>query len=230
MIEAAGGAGLRGIAPHRDSFGADKFGDGAFDFGLGEDGHGAGVVGHGEENALGRDHGDADAIDFVVEQVGAMAGGVEPGLVDGGRVGADGDVFFDETEVRACLAGAGGEVGFAGVAMGDGALGGHAHAMLQGGVGEGLIPNETAAAFLLAGLVGEGKQLLGLGGLRRPVPSLGVGGRRGGEQKNGDGRAEALPEDVHVSIRPEAGGGSRAVFFAWRQHFGNLIPGLVIPP
>ena len=62
--------------------------------------------------------------------------------------------------------------------MGDGALGGHAHAVFHGGVGQGLIPNEAAAAFLLACLVGEGEQLLGLGGLRDSVALLREEGRR----------------------------------------------------
>ncbi len=169
-----GGAGLtgeRGIAKNLDAAGADEGSDLGLDLAAIEREDGVRVVGDGVENAARGDDGDADAVDFGTEEIGAMAGRVHPLVLNAFGRRADGDVFFNEAEVGSGLRGAAGDIEFAGVAVGDRPFERHAAAMGESGLSEIGVPIDGADAGLGAGLVGESEQLPGVAG------EIGCGGR-----------------------------------------------------
>src|SRR6266566_3168492 len=82
----------------------------------GEGGDVAAEVLHGEQEAMIFGDGDADDIQFGVEEVGTMDGGGHPDVVEvGGSLSVCGDVFRDGAEAGAGVASASDEVGFAGI-------------------------------------------------------------------------------------------------------------------
>ncbi len=130
-----------------------------------EDGYGTSEVLDGVEGALLLCYADADDGEAGIEDVGAVDGGAHPLLFDGDdAVAAVGDVLCDGGEVGTGHGGAGGEVGFAGVLVGETALlVDDPVGMDAGGVGECGIPREGSDAVLGAALIGEFEEGL-LGG------------------------------------------------------------------
>ena len=160
VVHGAGAAGEQGIAENRDSADLDERGNTRLHLGGRERLDGARVIGYRIKHAAALHHGHADAVDLGIEQVGPVSGRVHPLVVNHCGGGADGDVFFNQVKVRACLAGATGEVGFAAVAMGDGSLGGHAPAVDERRCRQSRVPLQAACAGLLPRLVCKRQQLL----------------------------------------------------------------------
>jgi hypothetical protein len=119
--------------------------------------------------------GDSDCVEIGVEDVGAMAGAVHPGLMDERDVGAATDVFGDGGEVGSSLCAASGEVGFAGILMEEfsGFVADALHVSFGCGC-QGVVPMERRQVVCGAGLIGELEESL-FGRGRR---GLGVEGRR----------------------------------------------------
>lgn len=120
-------------------------------------------------------HGDSDCVEVGIEDVGAVAGAVHPGLMDERDVGAATDVFGDGGVVGSGLCAACGEVGFAGVLMQE--FAGFAADALDVNLGcgcEGAVPVKRREIVRGAGSISELEESL-LGRGRR---GLGVGRRR----------------------------------------------------
>jgi len=61
---------------------------------------------HGEVHIAGLNYGDADGVEFGIEQIGAMRRRVHPLRVQAGDAGAFGNIFGDGAEASAFVAGA----------------------------------------------------------------------------------------------------------------------------
>lgn len=154
MVRGAVVAGDGGVGEDGDAAGADEIGDGRLNLEGREIADGVGIIGDGVEHTAAGHHGNADAIDRGVQEVGAMAGRLHPFFLNGVGIGADGDILLDEAEVRAGFCGTAGEIELAGVPMGDGAFNGHPDAVLASRCGQRWIPVEQACSGFGAGLVG----------------------------------------------------------------------------
>jgi len=122
------GAGLAGVVR---CFGdthsglCDDAGNCAFLLGECEVFDGAGEVFYSVELVVARNDGDTDGVDVGIEEIGAVAGGVHPEVVDDDGAGSFAYVFGDEAKVRAGIGSARCEFGFAVELVGDGGVVGH---------------------------------------------------------------------------------------------------------
>lgn len=110
----------------------------------------------GGEEAVVFCDGDSDCIEIGIEDIGAVGGGVHPGLLDKGYVSAAADVFGDGGEVRSGLCTTSGHVGFAGVSMQE--FAGFVEDALDmsfGCGGEGAVPMDGREVVSGTGAVGE---------------------------------------------------------------------------
>jgi hypothetical protein len=139
-----------------------------FDSSGGEDVRGVAEVLDGGEEAVGSDgDGNADGGEAGAEEVGAVAGAIDPALVDleGGLV-VGGEVFGNGAEVSSGLVASGDEIGLAGIFVIEcaGVLEDYAK-VLTGGAGQRGVPGERWQAVLSAELVGEVEEGFFVGGL-----------------------------------------------------------------
>ena len=151
--------------------------------------------------------GDSDCVEVGVEDVGAMAGAVHPGLMDERDVGAATDIFGDGGEVSSGLCAASGEVGFAGVLMEEfaGFAADALHVSSSCGC-EGFVPMEWRKVVRGTGLVGELEESL----LRRGWRGLGVEGRR--RECESKQKGSCVRSILHVCVWSREVGGKLAVW------------------
>ena len=111
------------------------------------------------------DHGDANRVEFGLEEIGAMAGGFHPGTVEFGSIRGISDVFGDDRKMNTSADEPAGERGFAGKLVGNDADAGHENGMIASGAGEVLVPQErgkvTRGAFAVGGVKQDALLTLG---------------------------------------------------------------------
>ncbi len=226
VVGFAGGARLRVAAQDQDTVLVDEIGNARLDLRWGKNLHAACVVRSGIEHAASGNDGDADAIDFRVQQIGAMAGGVHPLGVNLRGVRTNGHVLFNQVKVRAGLAGSCGKVRLPTVPMSDRPFGGHAHAVLAGGGGERLIPLELSGAILRAGVIGQRQQLFRRGRHQLIGSRLRVGRRLGaGQASNRDDRQRQTQNSYpHTLSSFNKRAASCRVILGLRMPFSNGRP------
>jgi hypothetical protein len=141
-----------------------QFGDLMLDSFRCKSGDVASEVFDGVKESLVFGDGNANYVEFGIEEVGAVGGGSHPDDVErGGRVSVASDVFRDGSEVGAGVCAASDEVGFAGVLVEE--VVGIAENPLEvgfGGAGEGVVPCKWGKIVCFASLIRELKEgLLG---------------------------------------------------------------------
>ena len=114
------------------------------------------------------DHGDANRVEFGLEEIGAMTGGFHPGTVELGSIRGISDVFGDDRKMDASADQPAGERRLAGILVGDDADAGHKNGMIVSGAGEVLVPLErgkvTRDAFAVGGVKQDAFLTLGATG------------------------------------------------------------------
>jgi len=99
--------------------GADEGGDGCLDLLAAEDRDRTSIIGNSVKHSATGDDRNANRVDLRAEQIGAVAGRIEPALIDRRYVGPESDILFDKTEVCAGVLRTNGEIGLAAVLVGD---------------------------------------------------------------------------------------------------------------
>jgi hypothetical protein len=134
-----------------------QFGDLTLDGLEAESGNVAAEVFDSIEESLVFGYGDADCVEFGIEDVGAVSGGLHPYLVErSSSVAVAGDVLRDGAEVGSGVGAASNEVGFAGVLVLE--VVGIAQDPLEvgfGSAGEGVVPCKRGKTVCFASLIGE---------------------------------------------------------------------------
>ncbi len=111
-----------------------------------------GEVFYGVELIVASDDSNADGIDVWIKQIGAVAGGVHPEVVDDDGGWGLPYVFCDEPEVRASIGSASCQFGFAVELMGYFLVIRHLASVNGGGFGEGPDRSEVAEVLDWRGL------------------------------------------------------------------------------
>ena len=138
------------------------------------------------------------------------AGRIHPALMNAVGIRADGDVFFNEAEVRSGPAGAHRNIRLAAILVRERPSPGHAHAVFESARSQGRVPSERTEPILRACLIGKGKQLL-RGALHRlEIGVLRIG--RGERTRQGEGENERdhpLVQNPHIGLDTVLNGESR---------------------
>ena len=190
----------------RDAMLEQDLGDTFFKRVEGLDGCAAGEVFNGGEEAVIFCDGDSDCVEIGVEDVGAVAGAVHPGLMDERDVGAAAYVFGDGGEVSSGLCAASREVGFAGVLMEEFA-GFVADALdVSFGCGcQGVVPMERRQVVRGAGLICELEESLFGRGWR------GLSSEGGCCEEESKQKGSCVRSILHVCVWSREVGGKLAV-------------------
>ena len=148
----------------------------------------------GEKAGVALNYGDAYGRQLGAQNVRAVAWGVHPHSVYDGWSRADGDVFGDHAETRACLARARKEVWLTGKLVRHLIELSHADGMLTRGRSEGIVPLKDGEALGDAFTVQGAEKLAFRGG------DLRLGGKQGprSHQKDGGEQCEGACELRHI--------------------------------
>ena len=126
-----------------------------------------------EELIIASDDGDSDGIDVGIKQIGAVAGGVHPEIMDNDRGGGLSYVFSDEAKVRASIGSAGCKLWFAVELVGYLLMFCHLMSVDFGGFGEDRIEVKWRKSLIGAVFVRGGEEiLLGHGEVSSGVEAL----------------------------------------------------------